>query len=172
MSTSTNKASPEPQVLGSIPVQSIVAGSLQEPTVQQLFSLKGRTAVVTGGARGLGMTLASALLEAGAHVYLIDVLPVDVTKIEEVHTAFQTIAAEAPAPIRSVIAAAGIQQECEAIDYKQDDFRRIMDVNVLGVFNTAQAAARVMFAHGEGGSITAIGSMSGTVANRDLICAA
>lgn len=59
-----------------------------------------------------------------------------------------------------------VQQECEAIDYKQEDFRRIMDVNVLGVFNTAQAAARVMFAHGEGGSITAIGSMSGTVANR------
>jgi NAD(P)-dependent dehydrogenase (short-subunit alcohol dehydrogenase family) len=41
-----------------------------------------------------------------------------------------------------------------------------MDVNVLGVFNTAQAAAKVMLAHGEGGSITAIGSMSGTVANR------
>lgn len=47
MSTSTNRAGPEPQALGGIPVQSIVAGSLQEPTVQQLFSLKGRTAVGT-----------------------------------------------------------------------------------------------------------------------------
>ncbi|EIN13081.1 oxidoreductase [Punctularia strigosozonata HHB-11173 SS5] len=190
---SSSNTGPEPLLQGGIPVQSIVTGSLQEPTVHQLFSLSGRTAVVTGGARGLGMTLATALLEAGAHVYLLDVLPapsepeykalsakaqeaglsvgyykVDVTKIEQVDDVIQTIAKEAPAKIRPVIAAAGILQECEAIDYKQEDFRRIMDVNVLGVFNTAQAAAKIMLAHGEGGSITAIASMSGTIANRDL----
>lgn len=47
-----------------------------------------------------------------------------------------------------------------------------MDVNVTGTFNTAQAACRVMMEHGMGGSIALIASMSGSVANRGLSCAA
>lgn len=65
-----------------------------------------------------------------------------------------------------------VQHECPAVDYKFDDFKRVMDVNVLGTFNTAQAACRLMLEHGKGGSIALIASMSGTIANRGLTCAA
>jgi len=177
------------------PPTSAVAPLLQDPAISQLFALSGRTAVVTGAARGLGITLAAALLEAGAHVYCLDILPepspkewaalvvkskehnltvnyrqVDITKSDMVKSVFESIAAEAPCPVRVLVAAAGVQQECPAIDFKTEDMRRIMDINVVGSFNTAQAAAITMFKHGLGGSIVMIASMSGTVANKGLFC--
>lgn len=88
--------------------------------------------IVTGAARGLGITLAAALLEAGAHVYCLDILPepspkewaalvvkskehnltvnyrqVDITKSDMVKSVFESIAAEAPCPVRVLVAAAG-----------------------------------------------------------------
>lgn len=87
---------------------------------------------VTGGARGLGITLAAALLEAGAHVYCLDILAepspkewaglivkaqeydlsvkyrqLDITSPDLVKSTFESIAAEAKEPIRVVVAAAG-----------------------------------------------------------------
>lgn len=59
-----------------------------------------------------------------------------------------------------------------ALDYKADDARRIMDVNIVGTMMTAQAAARQMIKCGNGGSIALIASMSGSVANRNLLCSA
>lgn len=44
-------------------------------TVQQLFSLEGQTALVTGGTRGIGQSMAIALAEAGADILLVQVLP-------------------------------------------------------------------------------------------------
>jgi len=46
-------------------------------TVQQLFSLEGQTALVTGGTRGIGQSMALALAEAGADVLLVQVGKVD-----------------------------------------------------------------------------------------------
>lgn len=65
-----------------------------------------------------------------------------------------------------------VQHECPAVDYKIEDFRKVMDVNVVGTFNTAQAACLVMMEHGKGGSIALIASMSGSIANRGLSCTA
>lgn len=87
---------------------------------------------VTGGARGLGITLASALLEAGSHVYCVDISPepspkewaalvvkadelklvvkyrkLDITDAEAVGECFKGIAAEAPEPVRVLLGAAG-----------------------------------------------------------------
>ncbi|KAK5200874.1 hypothetical protein LTR16_004591, partial [Cryomyces antarcticus] len=71
-----------------------------------------------------------------------------------------------------LIAAAGIQQETAALEYTPEDANRMFEVNVTGVFMAAQAAAKQMVRFGKGGSIVLIGSMSGTVANRGLICPA
>lgn len=173
-----------------------VSTSIREPTVAELFSLKGRTAIVTGGGRGLGITLAGAYLEAGADVYCVDVLPaaaspeewdrlmakakdaglalgyrqLDITDQTRVNEVFREIAKEAPSPVRVLMAAAGIQHESDAIAYDEKDVRRVIDVNVVGTFNTVQAAARLMQQHDLGGSIAMIASMSATIANRGLTC--
>jgi len=65
-----------------------------------------------------------------------------------------------------LIAAAGIQQETPALEYTAKDANRMFEVNVTGVFMTAQAAAKQMIRFGKGGSIVLIASMSGTIANR------
>lgn len=65
-----------------------------------------------------------------------------------------------------LIAAAGIQQETPALEYTAEDANRMFEVNITGVFMTAQAVAKQMIKFGNGGSIVLIASMSGTVANR------
>jgi NAD(P)-dependent dehydrogenase (short-subunit alcohol dehydrogenase family) len=65
-----------------------------------------------------------------------------------------------------LIAAAGIQQETSALEYTAEDANRMFEVNVTGVFMTAQAVAKQMIRFGKGGSIVLIASMSGSVANR------
>jgi len=69
-----------------------------------------------------------------------------------------------------LVAAAGIQQETSALEYKAADIEKMLSVNVTGVFLTAQAVARQMVKRGTPGSLVLIGSMSATVANRGLIC--
>jgi 2-deoxy-D-gluconate 3-dehydrogenase len=48
-------------------------------TVQQLYSLEGQTALVTGGTRGIGQSMAIALAEAGADILLVQVLVLNTT---------------------------------------------------------------------------------------------
>ncbi|KFY12277.1 hypothetical protein V491_06857 [Pseudogymnoascus sp. VKM F-3775] len=177
--------------------------SNQIPTnaaTRSLFSLSGKTIIITGGGRGLGITLAAAVLEAGGCAVCIDVLPApaatewnnlqilakksnlqvtyrrcDITAESELSDCFDQIAAdstEAGAPLGGTIACAGIQQKEPAIEYPVDGFRRIMDVNVTGTFLTIKHSARIFKAEGTKGSIVMIASMSGQVANRGLTCTA
>jgi NAD(P)-dependent dehydrogenase (short-subunit alcohol dehydrogenase family) len=67
------------------------------------------------------------------------------------------------------VAAAGVQQVTEALDYKPEDVARMLDVNYTGVFMTAQSVARQMFKYKTRGSICLIASMSGLVANKGLL---
>ena len=69
-----------------------------------------------------------------------------------------------------LVAAAGIQQETPALEYTAADADKMLAVNVTGVLVTAQAVARQMVRLKQGGSIVMIASMSGTIANRGLIC--
>ncbi|KAL2142359.1 hypothetical protein VTI28DRAFT_1251 [Corynascus sepedonium] len=164
-----------------------------------LFSLSNKTVVITGGGRGLGITLARAVLEAGGHVACLDILPepapaewlalqkvahaskrlrlsyrrVDVTDEGALATAFDEIDAEnSGAPLFGCIACAGVQQKIPALEYPQADFERIQRVNVTGAFLTAKHAAKVMVGNGVRGSIVLIASMSGQIANRGLTCTA
>ncbi|TPX09330.1 uncharacterized protein E0L32_009522 [Thyridium curvatum] len=160
------------------------------------FSLKDKVIVVSGGGRGLGLVQAEALLEAGATVHAIDRLEepaddfarvarrardslgssltyhrLDVRDSPALHAAVRAIA-DRRGRMDGLIAAAGIQQETPALEYTAEDCDRMLGVNVTGVFMTAQAVAQQMVRLGNPGSIVLIGSMSGTVANRGLICPA
>ncbi|EON62577.1 short chain dehydrogenase [Coniosporium apollinis CBS 100218] len=160
------------------------------------FSLTDKVILVSGGARGLGLTQAEALLEAGATVYALDRLPepseefpklqakaqnelgtalhyrqIDVRDASSLTQIVADIASE-HGRLDGLIAAAGIQQETPALEYTAEDANRMFEVNITGVFMTAQAVAKQMVRFGSGGSIVLIASMSGSVANRGLICPA
>lgn len=167
-------------------------------TIKRLpeFSLLDKVVCVSGAGRGLGLVQAEALLEAGAKVYALDRLEnpspeferiaeraqkelgtslsyrrIDVRDVESLNSIVEEIA-QKEGRLDGLIAAAGIQQETPALDYKAEDVDLMMSVNVTGVFMTAQAVAKQMVKFGNGGSIVLIASMSGTVANRGLICPA
>lgn len=165
-----------------------------------LFSLAGQTIAITGGGRGLGITLAIAVIEAGGHVACLDVLPApaekewviiqslakksgvsatyskcDITNENDIQTTFDEIASRETsriAPFSGIIACAGIQQKTLAVDYPAEDFNRMLSVNVTGTFLTAKHASRLFIKNNIKGSIVLIASMSGTIANRGLHCTA
>jgi NAD(P)-dependent dehydrogenase (short-subunit alcohol dehydrogenase family) len=125
---------------------------------QKLFSFEHTGVIVTGGARGLGLCMATALLEALApYVYCLDILPspveeewqlaeqasksfggvieyhqLDITDGPAVTRVMSQLFETCPVPIAAFFGAAGIQQMIPAVDYPAADFRRIMDVNVTG----------------------------------------
>ncbi|OAQ69537.1 ADP-ribosylglycohydrolase [Purpureocillium lilacinum] len=177
--------------------------SLQTPSaatpVPALFSLAGKTIAITGGGRGLGLTMALAVVEAGGSVACLDVLPspgpdwarlektastnkasasyriCDVIDDAALGASIDEIAAEAGArgePLWGCIACAGIQQQTPALQYPAADFDRMMRVNVTGVFNTCRHTARILQEARRPGSIVMIASISGNIANRGLTCTA
>ncbi|KAL1861528.1 hypothetical protein Daus18300_008791 [Diaporthe australafricana] len=165
-----------------------------------LFSLSDKTIAITGGGRGVGITLAAAVLEAGGNVACLDILEtpaaeewaaiektakaselklsyrrVDITDEENLSQILDEIekeGQEAGAPFYGTIACAGIQQKTPAIDYPKSDFERMFTVNVTGTFLTAKHTARILIKNGIKGSIVMIASMSGDIANRGLTCSA
>jgi NAD(P)-dependent dehydrogenase (short-subunit alcohol dehydrogenase family) len=90
---------------------------------------------------------------------------IDVRDVVALNKIVQDIA-DAEGRMDGLIAAAGIQQETTALDYTAEDANRMFEVNITGVFMTAQAVAKQMIRFGNGGSIVMIASMSGSIANR------
>ncbi|KAK3362519.1 short-chain dehydrogenase [Lasiosphaeria hispida] len=157
------------------------------------FDLAGRVFIVTGGAQGLGLAMAEAVVEAGGKVYCLDhaaapssyfheavsrVMPeyggallyrqVDVRDTAQLDALVASVASEHQR-LDGVVAAAGIQQVTPAVEYTEPDVARMLAVNYTGVFMTATAAARQMFKYRTRGSICLIASMSGLVANKGLL---
>jgi NAD(P)-dependent dehydrogenase (short-subunit alcohol dehydrogenase family) len=150
------------------------------------FSLAGRVAVVTGGARGLGLEMMRALARAGADVVALDVLDdlartaaeqtardfgvrarshrMDVTDAAEVDATIAAIDAEF-GRIDVLVAAAGVANLAAAEDMSVAAWRRVIDINLTGVFLCAQAVGRRMLDRRRG-SIILIASMSGQIVNR------
>lgn len=121
-----------------------------------LFSLGNRTTVITGGGRGVGITLASAVVEAGGDVVCLDLLPnpsenewnalqklatarglqatyvkCDITNEENTKKILEKVAVEGAQrnmPMRGLITCAGIQQMVPALEYPIDGFRKMMEV--------------------------------------------
>ena len=132
------------------------------------FSLASHVILVTGGARGLGLSQAEGLLESGATVYALDILPEPSTAFKQIQekarsqfgTAlhYSQIDVKDAAALNKIvegiannegrldglIAAAGIQQETAALDFSAEDANKIFAVNLTGVMMTAQAVAKQM----------------------------
>ncbi|MDR0592209.1 MAG: 2-dehydro-3-deoxy-D-gluconate 5-dehydrogenase KduD [Bifidobacteriaceae bacterium] len=142
------------------------------------FSLAGRTALVTGAARGLGQGYALALAEAGADVALLDrsdcsQTAAQVRALGRRATAIeadlsQTAQAEIDGIVALVVAElgrldilinnAGIIRRQPAVQHSADNWNDVLTVNLDAVFFLSQAAGREMIAQG-GGKIVNIASM-------------
>jgi sorbose reductase len=155
-------------------------------SVLDLFDLRGKTALVTGGSSGIGKTVALAYLQAGAQVAVAarnsdalhkvadelttatgaGVLPIrcDVTQPGQVTSMVETVTAELGG-IDIAVCNAGIVSVAGMLDMPSEEFQRIQNTNVTGVFLTAQAAARAMVEQGRGGVIINTASMSGHIIN-------
>ncbi len=120
--------------------------------------LHGRTALVTGAARGIGLAIGRALGEHGARVVLADLdagqtgavaarlqnargLALDVADEAATESLFDRVAAEGWAP-DVVVPNAGILHLAPVDDIPADRFRAVVEVNLTGAFLTARAAAR------------------------------
>ncbi|MBI2205267.1 MAG: SDR family oxidoreductase [Candidatus Rokubacteria bacterium] len=134
-----------------------------------------RVVVVTGAAAGIGFGIASAFHQAGARVALGDVRAealdaaakrlgdrvfahaVDVRDRKSVD-AFVAAAERAFGPITVAVANAGIYPNAAVVDMTVEEWDRVMETNLRGVFLTCRAAARSMMARKAGGKIVTIAS--------------
>lgn len=135
------------------------------------FSVAGRTALVTGGAQGIGLAISQVLTEAGARVVIADLdrraaqnaaagLQGGMAEALDV-TNFDACAALAARLVPDIlIANAGIVHNAPMTQLDPEDWRRVIDVNLSGVFHTMRAFGPGMVARGSG-SIVAISSMCG-----------
>jgi NAD(P)-dependent dehydrogenase (short-subunit alcohol dehydrogenase family) len=147
--------------------------------------LDGKKIFVTGGARGIGKSVATAFAEAGADIAIVDLDIEEATKTAkelEENNGIKSIAikadvtnpADVDAMIETILEAfgrldvafcnAGICMNVPAEEMTFDQWKKVIDINLTGVFLTAQAAGKVMLKQG-GGSIINTASMSGHIVN-------
>jgi hypothetical protein len=150
---------------------------MSESDVEMSWSLKGRTALVTGASSGLGAHFAQVLAKAGAEVIAAArreaALAVVGEKIRSAGGKCRTVQLDVsdPASIASAAAMfdgvdilvnnAGVTSEAGFLDQSESDWDAVMDTNVKGMFLLTQAVARAMRAHGRKGSIINIASILG-----------
>jgi NAD(P)-dependent dehydrogenase (short-subunit alcohol dehydrogenase family) len=160
----------------------------------RLFSLEGRTILVTGAGSGIGQRIAVGLAEAGADVACLDLpraaagvaegvaetvgriaalgkrglaLAADVTRAEEIGPAVAETEARL-GPLAGAVNCAGIANATAAEAMERAQWQQMIDVNLTGIFLCCQAEARAMLPRGRG-AIVNIASMSGSIVNRGLL---
>lgn len=145
--------------------------------------VEGKVAVVTGGTRGIGYTIAKEFLENGAKVALagsrketvddalaklaeagftdnvMGIAP-SLTDPDAVKSAFDSVV-ERFGHLDILCNNAGVSSRTALVDYTLDEFEKVMDLNLTAVFVCSQAAARIMIDQGTGGSIINTSSMVG-----------
>jgi NAD(P)-dependent dehydrogenase (short-subunit alcohol dehydrogenase family) len=132
------------------------------------MKLQGKTAVVTGGAGGIGAAIVSRFEAEVARTFVVGrqsggvrSLRADVTDEDAVEAAMESILGET-SRLDVCVANAGISPTLAHVkDLDLETWRRIVDVNLTGVFLTLRAAARRMIAAGNGGRLLVTGSAAG-----------
>ncbi len=148
------------------------------------FNLKYKVAIVTGGNQGIGKVVAGYLADAGADVVIFDLndasevaekiaeeygvrtaaFVCNVTDPEDVEKNIQA-AAEKMGTLDLLFNNAGICLHKDALDCTPDDWLKVVNVNLNGIFFVAQAFGRYLVAHNKTGNIVNTASMSGTIVN-------
>jgi 3-oxoacyl-[acyl-carrier protein] reductase len=135
--------------------------------------LTGKLAIVTGGASGIGLAIATAFTAEGAKVTIADraadeklalaaqtakaqALRVDVAREDEVKSLFAKAAQQGGVDI--LVNCAGILMEKPLLSTSVEDFDRLMGVNLKGVFVAGREAIRLMVAQARGGRVINIAS--------------
>lgn len=145
---------------------------------QEIFNLDGKVAIITGAARGLGKSMAVGLARYGAHVVITDVidtkdtlmeikeyddqsfdLQVDVSNKSEVEQMIKKTVDQFGS-IDIFVNNAGILKSANAEDFSEKDWKKVIDVNLNGVFLCAQAAGKQMIEQ-QSGKIINVSSIAG-----------
>lgn len=150
--------------------------------LNQLFDLKGKTAIVTGGARGIGKFISKGLAEAGADVVVasrklencdemanelkkmgVKTLAVkcDMLSIDDIENLVE-VTVKTFGRIDVLFNNAGITWGAPTLDYPLDKWQKVFDVNVKGLWALTQKTAKIMKEHGRGKII----SISSVVASK------
>ena len=149
------------------------------------YKMDGRVAVVTGGARGIGLEICRALAEAGATIVIADLLEdqalrsaeglvtdghrasalrLDVTDPDAVTAAADSVV-ETHGSVDVLVNNAGIARSSNAAEASDADWREVIDVDLNGVYWCARAFGKHMIER-QRGSIVNLGSMSGLIVNK------
>lgn len=150
------------------------------------LSLKGKTALVTGAASGIGKRIAEVFADAGASVVIADLrladaqatadaiaqkgvktlaVAMDVTDEAAVDAGFAQVQQQLGA-VDIMVSNAGIQIVAPIEDFKFSDWKKLIAVHLDGGFLTSRAAVRQMIASGRGGSIIFMGSVHSKEASK------
>lgn len=148
-------------------------------SLQELIDLKDKTAIVTGGALGIGFGIAYRLAEAGANVIIADIdenagrkaeqelnnnkwksifVKADVSNEKDVRAAVD-LGVKTFGSIDILVNNAGIYPVIPIVQMASADFEKILDVNLKSVFLFTKAVAEVMINNGKGGKIINITSI-------------
>ncbi|AVW92820.1 L-iditol 2-dehydrogenase [Celeribacter baekdonensis] len=140
--------------------------------------LSGKTALITGAARGIGYDFAKAYVAEGARVAIADInitraqaaaaelgedaiaIEMDVASQDSIDAAVAQ-AAKALGGIDILINNAALFSAAPLVEITRDDFHRLFDINVGGTLFTMQAVAKHMIARGKGGKIINMASQAG-----------
>jgi NAD(P)-dependent dehydrogenase (short-subunit alcohol dehydrogenase family) len=145
-------------------------------SIEKLFSLSGKRALIAGASRGIGLAIAKEIAAAGAHTilaarsqealqkeaaalkqagYKAETLALDVTSDASLDSA-----AEACGEIDILVNVAGTNVRKRFEQYTQEEYQRIMQTNLHGLVRLTQKVGAKMIARGKGGKIVHIGSLT------------
>lgn len=151
---------------------------------KDMFSLRGKVTVITGGNQGIGKVVSAYLADAGSDIVIFDLA--DATSVAREISEQFGVRAEAfmcdvtnPEEVERCIAEAdkkmgaldflfnnaGICLHKDALDCTPNDWLKVVNVNLNGIYFMAQAFGRYLVSHEKTGNIVNTASMSGTIVN-------